>query len=81
MVSIYNYHNYLRVNLLYEGGLKIFRPSLRETRDKQSLIGNRTGVVSPPHYEYEKAFLVAAHGSMSIGGSKVKSSRHILELM
>ena len=26
-------------------------------------------LVSPPHYEYDKAFLVAAHGSMGIGSS------------
>ena len=27
------------------------------------------GLVFSPHYDYDKAFLVAAHGSMGIGGS------------
>ena len=26
-------------------------------------------LVSPPYYKYDKAFLVAAHASMGIGGS------------
>ena len=31
--------------------------------------GLRQELVSPPHSEYDKAFLVASHGSMGIGGS------------
>ena len=46
-----------------------FWPSLRETRDKQPMDKDEQELVSPPHYEYDKAFLVTAHGSMGIGGS------------
>ena len=37
----------------------------------QVAVGQGIGqeLVSPPHYKYDKAFLVAAHGSMNIGGS------------
>ena len=55
--------------LLYESGLKSFRPSLHKTRDKQPLdrVSNRSWCHC--HTEYDKAFLVAVHGSMVIGGS------------
>ena len=48
---------------VYEGDLKRFLPSLRETRDKRHLdreIGHE--LVSPSHFC--EAFLIAAHGSM-----------------
>ena len=40
--------------------MKSSRPSLCETQD----IGKGPGqeLMSPPHYEYDEAFLVAAHG-------------------
>ena len=56
--------------MIYDGGLKSFRPSLQPTRNSEkSAVGQGSGQepVSPPHQF--KAFLVATHGSMDIGRS------------
>ena len=56
----------------YEGKMKSSRPSLQSTWNSgQADVGHGPGqeLVSPPHYEYDKAFLIAAYGSMGIGSS------------
>ena len=51
----------------YLGKVKRSRPSLRETRDKRPL-GRESEGAGGPHEEYDKTFLITAHGSIGIGG-------------
>ena len=50
--------------------MKSSRSRLRETQDKRPLDRDPgQELVSPPHYEYDKAFFFAALGSMGISNS------------
>ena len=70
---------------IYVDGLKSPWPSLAYVKlgISDCLVGNWTGALSPPHYEYDEAFLIAAHGSTGIGSNiwVMKSSRPSLKLM
>ena len=60
------YTAHVRVSVcIYEGGLKGFRPSLRETGDKRPLVRESNRSWCRRHTKSMiKLFLVAAHGSM-----------------
>ena len=55
--------------IIYEDKVKSSWPYLRESRNKRPLGRDPVRSWSLPHYEYDKAFLVAAHDSMGIGSN------------
>ena len=57
------------ISMHCEGKEKSSRHSLRETRDKRPVSSDPDRSRCHRHDENDKAFMVAVHGSMGIGGS------------